>query len=100
MIYRQIRPVYWSPSSGTALAEAELEYHDDHRSLALYAKFPLVNLGTIIFFYALTIGKLKELVSESEQVFAAIWTTTPWTIPANRVNTTKAILTDDVGHCI
>ncbi|CAG8535399.1 6997_t:CDS:2, partial [Ambispora gerdemannii] len=35
-IYRQNKPVYWSPSSRTALAEAELEYHDDHRSRSVY----------------------------------------------------------------
>jgi hypothetical protein len=46
MIYRRLRPVYWSPSTGTALAEAELEYKDDHVSTAVYAKFPLVELGT------------------------------------------------------
>lgn len=85
MIYRQIRPVYWSPSSHTALAEAELEYRDDHQSLAVYAKFPLVNLGSKGFYSTLSVGKLKGLVSENEKVYATIWTTTPWTIPANRV---------------
>lgn len=45
MIYRRLRPVYWSPSTGTALAEAELEYKDDHTSTAVYVKFPLVQLG-------------------------------------------------------
>jgi tRNA synthetases class I (I, L, M and V) len=46
MIYRRLRPVYWSPSSGTALAEAELEYKEDHASTTVYVKFPLVELGT------------------------------------------------------
>ena len=45
MIYRRLRPVYWSPSTRTALAEAELEYKDDHASTAVYVKFPLVELG-------------------------------------------------------
>jgi isoleucyl-tRNA synthetase len=45
MIYRRLRPVYWSPSTGTALAEAELEYKEDHTSTAVYVKFPLVELG-------------------------------------------------------
>jgi isoleucyl-tRNA synthetase len=45
MIYRRLRPGYWSPSTGTALAEAELEYKDDHVSRAVYVKFPLVELG-------------------------------------------------------
>jgi isoleucyl-tRNA synthetase len=74
MIYRRLRPVYWSPSTGTALAEAELEYRDDHVSCAVFVKFPLVNLGG-----------LKDFVREGETVSAVIWTTTPWTLPANRV---------------
>ena len=92
--------MYWSPSSGTALAEAELEYHEDHKSLAVYAKFPIVNLGPIIFYSVLRSGKLKDLVSENEKIYAAIWTTTPWTIPANRVIVTKTSLTDVAGYRI
>ena len=45
MIYRRLRPVYWSPSTRTALAEAELEYNENHESIAVYVKFPLVQLG-------------------------------------------------------
>jgi isoleucyl-tRNA synthetase len=45
LVYRRLRPVYWSPSTRTALAEAELEYKDDHVSTAVYVKFPLVELG-------------------------------------------------------
>lgn len=74
MIYRRLRPVYWSPSTGTALAEAELEYKDNHVSSAVYVKFPLVKTGA-----------LKSLVHPDETVSAVIWTTTPWTLPANRV---------------
>jgi len=68
LIYRKRKPVYWSPSSGTALAEAELEYQDDHISTAAFVKFPvhLSQSGT------------------SEPVYALIWTTTPWTLPANQ----------------
>ena len=45
MIYRKLRPVHWSPSSQTALAEAELEYNERHLSTAVYVKFPIVELG-------------------------------------------------------
>jgi isoleucyl-tRNA synthetase len=38
LIYRGLKPVYWSPSSVTALAEAELEYNDDHLSTAVYVR--------------------------------------------------------------
>lgn len=41
LIYRDFKPVYWSPSSRTALAEAELEYVDEHKSRSVYVRFPL-----------------------------------------------------------
>lgn len=91
LIYRKFKPVYWSPSSGTALAEAELEYKDDHKSTAAYVRFPL--LGN-----ADTNGALHELLGENfnGQLFALIWTTTPWTLPAN-----KAIAVhDDLEYAI
>lgn len=68
LIYRKHKPVYWSPSSGTALAEAELEYQDDHVSTAALVKFPLD----------------KPFGSVQEEVHLLIWTTTPWTLPANQ----------------
>ncbi|KAJ2613621.1 isoleucine-tRNA ligase [Coemansia sp. RSA 1365] len=69
-IYRQNKPVYWSPSSRTALAEAELEYNDDHVSTSVYVKMPLTN------------ESVTKLGVEGS-VCALIWTTTPWTLPAN-----------------
>ncbi|KIX93854.1 uncharacterized protein Z520_10479 [Fonsecaea multimorphosa CBS 102226] len=68
LIYRKHKPVYWSTSSGTALAEAELEYKDDHVSTAALVKFPLDRF---------------EPFSDG-RVHALIWTTTPWTLPANQ----------------
>ncbi|RKD24118.1 isoleucine--tRNA ligase [Ammoniphilus oxalaticus] len=65
-IYKGLKAVYWSPSSETALAEAEIEYQDK-RSPSIYVKFPVVE------------GKGKL----AEDVHVVIWTTTPWTIPAN-----------------
>lgn len=59
LVYRSKKPVYWSIPCQTALAEAEIEYKD-HTSPAIYVAFPL---------------------TESESV--VIWTTTPWTLPAN-----------------
>ena len=70
LIFRRYKPVHWSPSSRTALAEAELEYKDDHQSTAAYIKFPITS-----------IPKEKSVPSN---LFALIWTTTPWTLPANR----------------
>ncbi|CAG8494859.1 11034_t:CDS:10 [Ambispora leptoticha] len=73
-IYRQNKPVYWSPSSRTALAEAELEYRDDHESRSVYVKFPVDKFST----------SLSGIIPENNSIFALIWTTTPWTLPANQ----------------
>jgi isoleucyl-tRNA synthetase len=66
-LYRGLRPVMWSPVEKTALAEAEVEYHD-HKSAILFTGFPILSAAA------------ADLVGAE----AVIWTTTPWTIPANR----------------
>ena len=66
-IYRGLKPVNWSPSSQTALAEAELEYPENHISKSVYVKF-----------------NLQENLKGIENVSLLIWTTTPWTLPANK----------------
>ena len=66
-LYRGFKPVLWSTVEKTALADAEVEYLD-HRSDTIYASFPIKS------------SNIKEL-NNSEVI---IWTTTPWTIPANR----------------
>ncbi|MBZ5500896.1 MAG: isoleucine--tRNA ligase [Acidobacteriia bacterium] len=68
-VYRGLKPVYWCISDRTALAEAEVEY-EDHTSPSIWVKFPVV-AGP----------KSSALGSD---VCALIWTTTPWTLPANR----------------
>ena len=73
-IHERLRPVYWSPSSKTALAEAELEYKADHKSTAAFIRFPLFNVP----------DKVSKLLPKSSPVSLLIWTTTPWTIPANK----------------
>lgn len=75
LIFRRFKPVYWSPSSKTALAEAELEYKDDHESIAAYIRFPITKVPESI---------QKLLPDGSSGISAVIWTTTPWTLPANR----------------
>lgn len=69
-IYQGFKPVYWSPSSSTALAEAELEYKD-HVSRSVYTLFPLISKGSLD-------------VGGSGEIFALVWTTTPWTLVANK----------------
>lgn len=75
LIYRRYKPVYWSPSSRTALAEAELEYNEDHHSTAAFIKYPLNTLPHELT-QNLNLGELM--------LHAVIWTTTPWTLPANK----------------
>lgn len=65
LIYKGLKPVYWSPSSESALAEAEIEYNDKV-SISIYVAFPAVSDDL----------NLKD-------ASYIIWTTTPWTIPAN-----------------
>ncbi|MGL4335649.1 MAG: isoleucine--tRNA ligase [Turicibacter sp.] len=66
LIYKGLKPIYWSPSSETALAEAEIEYHDK-KSPSIYVAFKVQD------------G--KGILSGDEEF--VIWTTTPWTIPGN-----------------
>jgi len=66
-LYRGSKPVMWSPVERTALADAEVEYHDDHVSPTVWVRFPV------------TEGS-DAAVGGS----VVIWTTTPWTIPGNR----------------
>ncbi|XP_054470008.1 isoleucine--tRNA ligase, mitochondrial isoform X3 [Anoplopoma fimbria] len=72
-IYQDYKPVFWSPSSRTALAEAELEYNPEHVSRAIYATFPLSTPP-------------PGIASEAglEGVSVLVWTTQPWTIPTNQ----------------
>ncbi|KAM6545173.1 hypothetical protein CsatB_025909 [Cannabis sativa] len=73
-IYRGRKPVHWSPSSRTALAEAELEYPEGHISRSIYATFRMVSAPPA------SGGLLNDYFPD---LCLAIWTTTPWTIPAN-----------------
>ena len=66
-LYRGLRPVMWSPVEKTALAEAEIEYHD-HTSTTITVRFPV----------------LSSPVAELAGASVVIWTTTPWTMPGNR----------------
>ncbi len=70
-IYKGLKSVYWCPTCETALAEAEIEYAE-RKSTSIYVKFSLVDDK----------GLLPAGV-DPKNVFAVIWTTTPWTMPAN-----------------
>ncbi|MFA5006829.1 MAG: isoleucine--tRNA ligase [Candidatus Izemoplasmatales bacterium] len=66
LIYKGLKPVYWSPSSESALAEAEIEYFD---------------VSSPSIFVALPVVSAKGILPKGAELL--IWTTTPWTIPAN-----------------
>lgn len=69
-IYRGLKPVHWCPSCETALAEAEVE-HQNHSSPTVYVRFS-VNRGS-----------LQGTALKDKKTSVVIWTTTPWTLPAN-----------------
>ncbi len=81
-IYRGLKPVHWSPSSRTALAEAELEYPDEHTSKSVYVSFEVNNIDNLLAKIPKDLTK-PTLGMQLEKIFIAIWTTTPWTLPAN-----------------
>ncbi|HZH32757.1 MAG TPA: isoleucine--tRNA ligase [Pyrinomonadaceae bacterium] len=70
-VYKGARPVYWCVYDQTALAEAEVEYRE-HTSPSVYVKFPLASDPSEI-----------DAALAGRSVFFLIWTTTPWTLPAN-----------------
>ena len=95
-IYRGFKPVYWSPSSQTALAEAELEYPEGHTSRSIYVTFDLETLSEAA----------QPLLGDYHPgLKVAIWTTTPWTIPGNLAvslnpDLTYAVVKTDTAHFV
>jgi isoleucyl-tRNA synthetase len=71
LVYRDKKPVHWCFVHRTALAEAEVEY-EDHASPSIYVRFPIVG----------DLGKADPRLRDRRAAFV-IWTTTPWTLPAN-----------------
>src|SRR2546423_13460891 len=78
-VYKGARPVYWCIHDQTALAEAEVEYRE-HTSPSVYVKFPLSEDSVDAEAF-----KRELLADENDprKVYFLIWTTTPWTLPAN-----------------
>ncbi len=73
-IYRGLKTVYWSYGAETALADAEVEYNEEHVSQAIYVAFNIDQSS---------IAKGFKYASELTNAQVVIWTTTPWTIPGN-----------------
>lgn len=72
-LYKGLKSVSWCPTCETALAEAEVEYAD-HKSHSIYVKFEVASQSR---------AKLPKFIKDADQVNFVIWTTTPWTLPAN-----------------
>jgi isoleucyl-tRNA synthetase len=79
-VYHGVKPVHWCYSCKTALAEAEVEYAD-RRDTSIFVKFPVEGLGS------------RVPALDGRKVSVAIWTTTPWTLPANLAVTLHPDLT-------
>ncbi len=78
-VYKGLKPVLWCTHDQTALAEAEVEY-DNHTSPSIYVKFPVITSPSVLrkTFPGVSFPEGMKLVS------VVIWTTTPWTLPANQ----------------
>ena len=76
-VEKGMKPVYWCASCETALAEAEVEYAD-HTSTSIYVRFKFDEESTLKISEILRSSQLKN-----KNIYAVIWTTTPWTIPSN-----------------
>jgi isoleucyl-tRNA synthetase len=68
LIFKKLKPIYWSPFLQSVLAESEIEYKN-HQTLSIFVLFPLVKLN------------IKEDIFQDAKLL--VWTTTPWTLPAN-----------------
>lgn len=86
LIYRQHRPVHYSPSSRSALAEAELVYNEAHVSHSVYVSFPLDTSSADMS------DAFRGLIAGKKDVSLLVWTTTPWTLTANMVSSSHSWL--------
>jgi isoleucyl-tRNA synthetase len=98
LVFRDLKPVYWSPSSSSALAEAELEYRDDHESDSIYVAFPFKSLPQKTATSSLLLSHEKSLYDCVSTLRPSVvtWTTTPWTLPAN----VALSVHPDIFYCI
>lgn len=92
LITRKNKPVYWGTETRTALAEAELEYNDKHKSTAVVIKFPITEIGPPL------LDALKNKLEPGTQLGALIWTTTPWTLVSNKAIAVSAEMDYSIVH--
>jgi isoleucyl-tRNA synthetase len=75
LVYRGLKPVHWSIDNQTALADAELEY-DEREDTSVYVLFPVEDAAKLP-------AQMRDALSGDASAHLMIWTTTPWTLPAN-----------------
>ncbi|OGP87433.1 MAG: isoleucine--tRNA ligase [Deltaproteobacteria bacterium RBG_16_48_10] len=83
-VYKGKKPVHWCPTCKTALAEAEVKY-ENHRSPSIYVRFKMVSTPSHLKGEGKVGGEIGDIFPnlQGRTVYVIIWTTTPWTIPAN-----------------
>lgn len=81
-LHQGVKPVYWCIDCSSALAEAEVEYHDK-QSPAIDVAFKAVDSALVTSAFGIDTGSPQAEIN-TKAVFAVIWTTTPWTLPANQ----------------
>jgi isoleucyl-tRNA synthetase len=86
-ITHRLRPTYYSPSTRTALAEAELVYKDGHKSRSVYVAFP-VTRGDM----SPGLRAAYEATATELPLSLAIWTTTAWSLPGNSVSQPRHVV--------
>src|SRR5450631_4409225 len=84
-LYKGYKPVHWCLNCRSALAEAEVEY-EDKTSPSIYVRFPVIDSADLAPRFAIEVSEPNGADADDEDVptSLAIWTTTPWTLPANR----------------
>src|ERR1700676_2194278 len=84
-VYKGYKPVHWCLNCRSALAEAEVEY-EDRTSPSIYVRFPVIDSADLAQRFAIEAPEPNGADADDEDVptSLAIWTTTPWTLPANR----------------
>jgi len=84
-LYKGYKPVHWCLNCRSALAEAEVEY-DDKTSPTVYVRFPVIDCADLVQRFGIDAGDARSTDAQCQETptSLAIWTTTPWTLPANR----------------
>jgi len=98
-VYRGLKPVYWCFDCGSSLAEFEIEYADK-KSQAIDVMFPAVDRAAVLraFHHDAALDLFGDGDGAARHVYAVIWTTTAWTIPANQALNLNPALTYALAH--